>query len=668
MPPIPFNSLLVSVFAPLKIIVDNMTKIDVENGKDKDAARKGKQASTNLSSKIGGNVEPIPRKKPSRMVRILCIVVAAVMLILCITALVFVLRIFVFSREDIPSISVIEEDIAASMVVMEVTQRKLTPLEINEPDEGDVLAKARSKSSFEESKSFDGNRRRRLDEIVDWQSACEPCEYYESITNWDVPELRSRLESNVRVLDYSDKNDPVGDTWKALADVDRVDSNSEIHLIYTNRTISSSKNQSGTSESMDRWNREHLWPKARGVGYDKQDPKHNDIHHLFPSDVNTNSNARGNRYFDVCDDEDDCRKWEITINGTTIEYDGIRYEASNTGKFQPPEKARGIVARAVMYMDLRYPELELTDNPDPNQENQMGKLATLLQWHEEYPPKPSEVQRNDRVCSKWQGNRNPFVDFPDLAKIIYGDSTIHNVDKDRFLNCGKEGTIHDNDPSPGDVMIVGVHSDNPDAVALVALRDLPKGWVIRITDNAYVNTSFKSNEGTLSLSLSNIIPAGTVFGYGGGMLYGSAWHAMSQDQNFDLSVSGDTIAVCATTERNPDICTVLSAVSVAGDKFGDFPESVADFSVALGSLDNYVYTGETNGEKESLQKYLINNDYWMGSNGKTGIPEFKDRFEIAESFVIDPIEASIDSTVDSVSFAKDPESVWWIPDWLAGMV
>lgn len=666
MPPIPFNSLLVSVFDPLKILVDNMTKIkaDVENGKDKKAVKKGKQATTNLSSKIGGNAEPIQRKKPSRTVRILRIVVPSVILILCGIAVFFVLKNYsVFSPKDTSNV---EE---ARMVVMEVTQRKLTSLEIKFPDEGDALAKARSKSSFEESKSFDGNRRRRLDEMVDWESACEPCEYYKSITNWDISELRSRLESNVRVLDYSDKNDPVGDTWMALADVDRVDSNGEIHLIYTNRTISSSKNQSGTSERMDRWNREHLWPKARGVGYDKQDPKHNDIHHLFPSDVNTNSNARGNRYFDLCGDEDDCRVWEITVNSTTIEYDGIRYEASNTGKFQPPEKARGIVARAIMYMDLRYPELELTDNPDPNQENQMGNLATLLQWHEKYPPESLEVQRNNRVCSKWQGNRNPFVDFPDLAKIIYGDSTIHNADKEGFLNCGKESTTRDVAPSPGDVMIVGVHSDNPDAVALVALRDLPKGWVIRITDNAYDNSSFKSNEGTLSLTLSNTIPAGTVFGYGAGMLYGSAWHAMSEDKNFDLSVSGDTVAVCAATERNPDVCTVLSAVSVAGDKSSDLPESVADFSVALGTLDNYAYTGKTNGGKESLQKDLINNDYWMGSNEKTGIPEFKHRFEIAEPFVIDPIEASLaDSTVDSVSFAEDPESIWWIPDWLAGMV
>eukprot|EP00531_Pseudo-nitzschia_arenysensis_P015038 CAMPEP_0116134272 /NCGR_PEP_ID=MMETSP0329-20121206/10556_1 /TAXON_ID=697910 /ORGANISM="Pseudo-nitzschia arenysensis, Strain B593" /LENGTH=659 /DNA_ID=CAMNT_0003628969 /DNA_START=242 /DNA_END=2221 /DNA_ORIENTATION=- len=659
-----------------------MARTDIENGRNKNEVKKRKsRKSTNLSSQIGGNLPPTQRKKPSRMVRILRVILVVVILALCATATVFVLRIFVFApKENEISVGSIEEEVTARMVVMEVTERKLAPLEINGPQEEDALAKARAGSRFQDKNSFDGERRRRLDEIGDWESQCDPCEYYKSITNWGVSELRSRLEENVRILDYTDRNDPLGDTWKALADVDRVDINGaeEVRLIYTNKTLPSSRNQSGTSERMDRWNREHLWPKARGVGYHEHDPKHNDVHHLFPSDVNTNSNARGNRYFDVCDDHDDCRAWEMSANGATIEYDGIRYEASNTGKFQPPENARGIVARAILYMDLRYPELELTNNPDPNNKNQMGNLATLLQWHEEYPPNQREAQRNNRVCSKWQGNRNPFVDFPDLAKSIYGDATIHQVEKDLSLTCGKGSETHDEDPSPGEIMVVGVHSDNPDVVALVALRALPKGWVIRITDNAYDGNSFKTNEGTLSLTLSKTIPAGMIFGYGPGMLYGNAWDRSGEDQNFDLSVSGDTVTVCAATDRNPDVCTILSAVSVAGGRIGDLPKSISDFSVVVGSLDNYVYTGETKGGKESLQKDLIDTDYWMGSNEKTSIPGLKDYFEITEPFTTESIDATIGSSVESISFAEDLESTsedsgqpqvdWWVPDWLVGRV
>lgn len=50
----------------------------------------------------------------------------------------------------------------------------------------------------------------------------------------------------------------------------------------------------------------------------------------------------------------------------------------------------------------------------------MGLLSTLLEWNNLDPPSPSEVLRNARVCSLYQGNRNPFVDHPEYASSIWG--------------------------------------------------------------------------------------------------------------------------------------------------------------------------------------------------------------------------------------------------------
>ena len=50
----------------------------------------------------------------------------------------------------------------------------------------------------------------------------------------------------------------------------------------------------------------------------------------------------------------------------------------------------------------------------------MGLLSTLLQWNNLDPPSSSEVLRNSRVCSLYQGNRNPFVDHPEYASSIWG--------------------------------------------------------------------------------------------------------------------------------------------------------------------------------------------------------------------------------------------------------
>jgi hypothetical protein len=50
----------------------------------------------------------------------------------------------------------------------------------------------------------------------------------------------------------------------------------------------------------------------------------------------------------------------------------------------------------------------------------MGRLSTLLKWHAADPPSPAERLRNDRVCSLYQHNRNPFVDRPELVAAIWG--------------------------------------------------------------------------------------------------------------------------------------------------------------------------------------------------------------------------------------------------------
>ena len=49
----------------------------------------------------------------------------------------------------------------------------------------------------------------------------------------------------------------------------------------------------------------------------------------------------------------------------------------------------------------------------------MGLLSALLRWNELDPPSGPEQLRNDRVCSLYQHNRNPFVDHPEYANLIW---------------------------------------------------------------------------------------------------------------------------------------------------------------------------------------------------------------------------------------------------------
>ena len=112
----------------------------------------------------------------------------------------------------------------------------------------------------------------------------------------------------------------------------------------------------------------------------------------------------------------------------------------NASTFQTWNFRKGDVARAVLYMVVRYqggtaasgvrePHLEITDDRSLIVGKDattctgciayMGLKSVLLQWHEQDPPTPEvDVLRNDAVFS-FQGNRNPFIDHPEWVACIY---------------------------------------------------------------------------------------------------------------------------------------------------------------------------------------------------------------------------------------------------------
>ncbi|MGK3761322.1 MAG: endonuclease I [Bacillariaceae sp.] len=524
-----------------------------------------------------------------------------------------------------------DEDDVTRLVVIEVKEHRLSSVEIAAAQK-DVALEKRGAIEDGYRKLNDEERERIL------ISLCDPAVYYDSIrspssldtkydvSSWTREMLQPLLEKTQRSLPYTDKDGD--DVWKALQDIDRGNDVGTVRLIYSQKDVPSEPK--GT---YDTWNREHTWPKSLGVG--KSGPDYTDIHHLFPSDASVNS-ARSNRYFDTCTDQSVCRPPSALQDNENIS--GGDSALLGGDVFQPPMGVRGDIARAIFYMDLRYPHLELTDCPNnEDTKNQMAYLSTLLTWHELDPPTEMERLRNDRICSRWQGNRNPFVDYPDLATNIYGSP---HKESDRSSRCNINNNNYNDDkeketeppmklPVSGDVMIIAVYSDNPDLVALVTLVDLPSGLTIHMTDNAYNGNSFASNEGTTSLTLPNKVLAGTVFGYGEGLLYGSSWIS-EIDKGFALSASGDTVIVYYTTISDGTDYTFLSALSYSGafkgsgEDYGTssstLPESIANFSIALRHKDNFVYIGPTGYDtKESLQTNLVDTRNWEGSNTKSSL-------------------------------------------------
>lgn len=185
------------------------------------------------------------------------------------------------------------------------------------------------------------------------------------------------------------------------------------------------------------YNREHLWCQNRSNSLWGTTGGGADMHHLRPAEGRLNS-ARSNHQYGVVSAHDSSTELFAVLGETknpTKKVLGGYYQSST---FEPLDCAKGDVARILMYVYMHYNEASLIGGTiNPSISSYVGNLpitnimktdveseawALLLKWNELDPVSAYEVNRNESV-SKYQGNRNPFIDYPDLANCIWGDKT-----------------------------------------------------------------------------------------------------------------------------------------------------------------------------------------------------------------------------------------------------
>jgi len=164
-----------------------------------------------------------------------------------------------------------------------------------------------------------------------------------------------------------------------------------------------------TWDSGASWNREHVWACAQMQlnGVDPrpaEDTKNHatDLHNLRVACQLANG-FHGNKFFDEVNTE-------IAMFPNITE--GLNGHHAYVGDF------RGDIARMFFYMFVRYEGLQLNDDLDINNNVSMSKLSAFLRWNQEDPVDAFEAQRNNRIY-EYQGNRNPFIDYPNLATQIW---------------------------------------------------------------------------------------------------------------------------------------------------------------------------------------------------------------------------------------------------------
>ena len=243
-------------------------------------------------------------------------------------------------------------------------------------------------------------------------SSTAPAGYYASLEGLSGTALKQAIQdiiANPAVVHAQNYGDII-DILKT-ADQNPLNSN-EVWLMYVEQGRSKLEFQD-TGINTGKWNREHIYPQSRG-GYtdgtssipdgitiwlptnaDDILAGHGDAHHIRAEDGAENSLRNNNDY------------------GLT----GYNGPSGTKGSW------KGDVARSVFYMAVRYNALSVVNGDIADTTvGQLGDLASLLTWNTLDPADDFEMNRNNYIYT-WQVNRNPFIDYPDLANYIWGAKT-----------------------------------------------------------------------------------------------------------------------------------------------------------------------------------------------------------------------------------------------------
>ena len=208
--------------------------------------------------------------------------------------------------------------------------------------------------------------------------------------------------------------------WDAFRSTD-TDGQGYIIDMYSNCRYRPDQHGGSAKNVGEGYNREHSFPKS---WFDDGTPMYTDLFHLYPTDIKVNS-QRSNYPFGVC------------ANGTRLT-NGNLYGKGKLGTstypgysgtvFEPDDEYKGDFARTYFYMVTCYKnELPYwSGSPQLNYAANKYKafstwsIKMLMEWTRLDPVSEKEIKRNDAVY-RIQGNRNPFIDHPELAEFIWGD-------------------------------------------------------------------------------------------------------------------------------------------------------------------------------------------------------------------------------------------------------
>lgn len=439
--------------------------------------------------------------------------------------------------------------------------------------------------------------------------------YYDSIDFDAEGGLNGTLRQSITNLSipkgfyvYGSNGETHLSTQLQYADEDPANSNNMI-FFYTRNSVPKTN---ATVDGTMMWNREHVWCQSKSNGNWGTYEAGTDILHLRPTYESTNK-SRGDTLYGN------------SGHATPKTYSGMNFGWTGNGYFEPLDSAKGDVARIIMYLWTTYNGYK--DYKPLNIEDIFESYDTLLSWHTSDKPDVFEGHRNDYSQTSKQKNRNPFVDHPELAWKIFGDSVSSSV-KDA---CMEAYPIEEPDDATRVQLSIADYATTNSIASTTKVSSIAIDPVVTATANGtdgntgkiYINAAgtihewrfYNSGTGTLNISVAN--------GYE--LLSAKAQVTTSNygaTNEVALNVSDNTASYCPGTNFN------VRSISITYRAEGA-PKYTVTFNSNGGSIVNSQRVSENNTAsvpidpvKESTEYYNYAFDSWYLDAGLTNEYDF----------------------------------------------
>lgn len=459
-----------------------------------------------------------------------------------------------------------------------------------------------------------------------------PTGYYNSIEGTKREALKTALFHAIQpthLLKYGGSG--VGYTWEGFSQTD-VAADGSVFDRY-----SSNVRQFNGVKSVSGMHIEHSFAKSWWGGITNN--AYQDLNHLYPSDGTANI-TKSNNPIGVVTEAGGFDNGVIKVGNSTCSDPNTLIKV-----WEPSDATKGDFARTYMYMVTCYEDysnlwtgdglIMLNNETYPVFKTWVKDL--LLKWNQEDPVDQIEKDRNEKVYAI-QGNRNPFIDYPQLAEYIWGSKT-----SEAFYTTSSSTTPHLFVPENGSAIDFGLQSTTTGATKTISIRgeNLTANLSVSLSNSSFSidKTSFTPQEITNGAQLT-ISCAPQEAG-----LKEASLTLKSGDLSTIVKLSADFTTGIPTYPATNIICTTYVQSFMANWLLLPSMTSV--------SLD--VYTKDTNGNKTSLSGYPVNVS--ASTYKVTGVKENTTYYYSVSGNGLTSNEIQVDMPAKSAVFTTDKSNI-----------